>query len=151
MAGKKRITGKQKSARRRNIKVAQQARKRGGGRKSAEYKAAFKKAYAQNKWYRQTKKGKRIKDKESRRMGTALSHLQAIKSVKTKAGKAKGKTVQKLMNKAYDRKGWTSTTHTRPKGATVGFTSTTRKLGIYPSKSTKHYFTLSGPKVRKRR
>lgn len=46
----KRITAKQKSARRRNIKVAQAARKRGGGRKvvGKTTKASIQKAHRKN-------------------------------------------------------------------------------------------------------
>lgn len=75
MVGKTRITAKQKSARRRNIKIAQATKKRGGGARRKAGKA-FKKAY-----------------KESRSMGNtkSFSRLQGHRAAMKRSPKAGSK------------------------------------------------------------
>lgn len=70
MAGKTRITSKQKSARCRNIKIAQSSRKRAGGAFKKGYKRARKSGYTKRGAY---EAGLRSAMKASPRAGTKLA------------------------------------------------------------------------------
>ena len=94
-----RITGSQRAARKRNIKVAQQAGKRGGGKKrksSSEFKKAFKSEYGA------VAKG----TGKSYRRRVGLMHASA--KLKTKRGKQKFDKMRSLLNKASVRRGKTA-------------------------------------------
>lgn len=115
MAGKTRITSKQKSARRRNIKVAQSARKKGVRKGKGAKGKAFGKAF-----------GKRYK--EARKFGASKSNAKRLafeEGHKKAPGIAKKKAGAYARGKAR-RMGYTKKSHQRQ--FAQGFT---RTLGKY--------------------
>lgn len=99
----KKITGKQKSARRRNIKVAQAARKRGAGKStrrkpvhSKEWKKRFKTEY-------QRFKGGGLMGRSKAESVNMALH-SASGEIKSKKAIGKFEKTRSLLNKAYKRK-----------------------------------------------